>query len=76
MKKYWIGFIAIEILLFVYFKIMQPKCEPCLPNEPCPRCITSEQIVILWLVFVVAVAFLVWRLFHLLKKKTDKLNLP
>jgi hypothetical protein len=67
---------AIEILLFVYFKIMQPKCEPCLPNEPCPRCITSEQIVILWFAFVVAVAFLVWRLFHLLKKKTDKLNLP
>lgn len=76
MKKYWIGLIVVEVLLFGYYKIIQPICEPCLPNVPCPRCITSEQIVVLWIAFVVAVAFLVWRLFHLLKKKSEKLNLP
>lgn len=76
MKKYWIGFVVIEALLFVYYKIIQPNCEPCLPDQPCPRCISSEQIVILWFAFVVAVAFLIFRLFYLLKKKSDKLKLP
>ena len=71
MKKYWIGLIVIEALLFVYFKMIQPSCEPCLPHEPCPRCISSEQIVVLWIAFVVAVAFLVWRLVCLLKKKSN-----
>lgn len=76
MKKYWIGLLFIEALLFVYYKIIQPQCEPCLPGQPCPRCISSEQIVILWLAFVVAVAFLVFRLFYLLKKKSTNLKLP
>lgn len=71
MKKYWIGLLVVEALLFGYYKFIQPKCEPCLPNVPCPRCISSEQIVVLWIAFVVAVAFLVWRLVFLLKKKSD-----
>ena len=69
MKKYWIVLIALEALLFIYYKISQPNCEPCLPNQDCRPCISSEQIVVIWIGFMVGVAVLVWRLIDFYKKK-------
>jgi hypothetical protein len=55
-SKIVIGLLLFEAALTGYYFYSQPKCEPCLPDSPCPPCITEAQIITFWTgVFIAAV---------------------
>lgn len=71
-RKIVIALLAIEAGLTAYFFHMQPQCEPCLPNTPCPPCISDEQIITLGtgvIIGVASIAYLIYINFqHYLRK--------
>ncbi|WP_432671118.1 hypothetical protein [Flavobacterium sp. SM2513] len=54
-------FISVESTLFLIYCYYQPKCEPCLPCEDCPPCLSNEQITTFWLAFSACTAYLIWK---------------
>jgi hypothetical protein len=69
--KYWVLFIVIEILIFTYYQNNFIQCEPCLPNTPCPPCISSDQVVSFWTGLIIALFFLIWQVIKLVKNKKE-----
>lgn len=70
--KFWLGILYLETLLYYCYKIMQPQCEPCLPNEYCPPCVTQEQIIIKFVGLSVAILFLIWQMIVAFRKSTRR----
>ncbi len=61
-SKFWIGIITLEIFIIFYYKFIQPRCEPCLKDQFCPPCITTEQIILKYIGLTIALAFLIWQM--------------
>jgi hypothetical protein len=38
-----------EAISTAYFFYAQQLCEPCLPNIPCPPCISEQQVITFWI---------------------------
>ncbi|NUY81033.1 hypothetical protein HUK80_09015 [Flavobacterium sp. MAH-1] len=70
--KFWLGILHLETLLYYCYKIMQPNCEPCLPNEYCPPCVTQEQTIIKFLGLAIAVLFLIWQMIAAFRKSSNR----
>jgi len=65
----WLIFILIEILILLYYRAHIIQCEPCLPDTPCPPCITWEQIVSFWTGILIAVGFTLFQIIRFIKKR-------
>jgi hypothetical protein len=67
-SKIAIGFILIEVALSGYYFYSQPQCEPCLPDTPCPPCISETQIITFWTGVFIAIVAIVYLLFINLRR--------
>ncbi len=68
-KLTFIFLISEGILLVLYFHY-QPLCEPCLPAQYCPPCIGDKQIFIRWLSLILAVVFLTYNVYCILRGRS------
>jgi hypothetical protein len=69
-SKILIGLFAIEAAFTGFFFYSQPQCEPCLPETPCPPCISETQIIVFWagiLVAAVIIAYFIFIYFRRMK---------
>lgn len=66
--KIIIRLLFVEAVFTAYYFYAQPLCEPCLPELPCPPCISKEQIFIIWIGVIIAVATIIYLLISSLKK--------
>lgn len=66
--KYWIVWMVSEMIILFTIKFIQPLCEPCLPEQYCPPCISKEQIYLFWLAIGLGAVFFIWQLVLVVKR--------
>ena len=56
--------LSIESLSFLLYSYNQPHCEPCLPCEDCPPCLSDFQIAFVWIGIIALFFFMITYLFR------------
>ncbi len=67
--KYWIGIILIEAVIIRAINYYQPLCEPCLPGQYCPPCISAQQIYLTRLAIGLGGLFIVWQTVKIFRRR-------
>jgi hypothetical protein len=62
-SKITIGLLLTEAVFTGYFFYAQPLCEPCLPNVPCPPCISEQQVITFWIGIIIAIISVIYLAF-------------
>ena len=66
----WVVVLIIEIVLIFSYIYLQPYCEPCLPEQFCPPCISDSQISIKYFGLTLIIPFCLWKAINIYKKET------
>ncbi len=54
---YGLVFILSELIVLAYFNQYWIRCAPCLPEQDCPVCVSSQQVYAIWAAGIIAILY-------------------
>lgn len=70
-KRIIVLFFVVEMLVIAFYFYNQPMCEPCIPGEPCPPCVSESQIAAKWIASLIAILMLCYLIIYPLRRKKE-----
>ena len=70
-KRIIVLFFVVEMLVIAFYFYNQPMCEPCIPGEPCPPCVSESQTVAKWIASLIAIVMLFYLIIFPLRSKKE-----